>query len=135
MLQMRKFPDNDLSIIDCSRCGCPPQAHVQLVAQQEQEAGNEAFAQGEFSLALGHYSRALQEEPRNAVLLSNRAACYLGMKWWGSLFCLILLPHSSARETPERCTAQQESRVLSGHEAVGLSLLQERQVFVLTPGA
>ena len=92
MLQMRKFPDNDLSIIDCSRCGCPPQAHVQLVAQQEQEAGNEAFAQGEFSLALGHYSRALQEEPRNAVLLSNRAACYLGMKWWGSLF----LSHSPA---------------------------------------
>ena len=81
MLQMRKFPDNDLTIIDCSRCGCPPQAHVQLFAQQEQESGNEAFALGNFSLALGHYSRALQEEPHNAVLLSNRAACYLGMKW------------------------------------------------------
>ena len=87
MLQMRKFPDNDISIINCSRCGCPPQAHVQLIAQQEQESGNEAFAQGDFSLALGHYSRALQEEPRNAVLLSNRAACYLGMKWWVSPSC------------------------------------------------
>ncbi len=100
MLQMRKFPDNDLSIIDCSRCGCPPQAHVQLVAQQEQEAGNEAFAQGEFSLALGHYSRALQEEPRNAVLLSNRAACYLGMKWWGSFsvsFSCLTLPQEKPR--------------------------------------
>ena len=89
MLQLRKFPDNDLSIIDCSRCGCPPQAHVQLVAQQEQES-------------LGHYSRALQEEPWNAVLLSNRAACYLAMKWWVSLFCRfgrcqpLTLPHDSA---------------------------------------
>ena len=89
MLQVRKFPDNDLSIIDCSRCGCPPQAHVQLVAQQEQESGNDAFALGKYSLALGHYSRALQEEPRNAVLLSNRAACYLAMKWWVSLLCTI----------------------------------------------
>ena len=43
--------------------------------------GNDAFALGNISSALGHYSKALQEEPRNAVLLSNRAACYLAIKW------------------------------------------------------
>jgi hypothetical protein len=46
-----------------------------------QDAGNEAFAAGAFSQALAHYSRALREQPQNAVLLSNRAACYLAMKW------------------------------------------------------
>ena len=29
--------------------------------------GNEAFALGNFTAALGHYSRALQEEPHNAT--------------------------------------------------------------------
>lgn len=38
-LQMRKHPDNDITIINCNRCGCPPHAHVVLVAQQHQEAG------------------------------------------------------------------------------------------------
>lgn len=46
-----------------------------------QEAGNEAFAAGAFSEAVAHYSRALREQPQDAVLLSNRAACYLAMKW------------------------------------------------------
>lgn len=55
--------------------------HVQLIAQWEQEAGNVAFTAGQFTDALAHYSRALQEQPLNAVLLSNRAACYLAMKW------------------------------------------------------
>ncbi len=39
LLQMRKHPDNDITIINCNRCGCPPHAHVVLVAQQQQEAG------------------------------------------------------------------------------------------------
>ena len=35
-MQVRKHPDNDISIINCSRCGCPPHAHEMLIAQQEQ---------------------------------------------------------------------------------------------------
>jgi hypothetical protein len=80
-LQQRKHPDNDLSIINCSRCGCEPHLHEPLVADNEREAGNDAFARGQFGTAVGHYSRALAERPRDAVLLSNRAAAYLGMSW------------------------------------------------------
>ncbi|CAL8463197.1 g2731 [Coccomyxa elongata] len=78
----RKHPDNDLSIIDCSRCGCPPAAHEALVAENEREAGNEAYALGRFPTAIAHYSRALAEQPHSAVLLSNRAAAYLAIRWF-----------------------------------------------------
>ncbi len=44
LLQMRKHPDNDITIINCNRCGCPPHAHVVLVAQQQQEAGADSFS-------------------------------------------------------------------------------------------
>ncbi|BDA44578.1 probable Hsp70-Hsp90 organizing protein 1 at N-terminal half [Coccomyxa sp. Obi] len=78
----RKHPGNDLSIIDCSRCGCPPAAHEALVAENEREAGNDAYALGQFPTAVAHYSRALAEQPHSAVLLSNRAAAYLAMRWF-----------------------------------------------------
>ncbi len=88
-MQRRKHPDNDLSIIDCSRCGCSPAAHEALVAENEREAGNEAYALGRFPTAVAHYSRALAEQPHSAVLLSNRAAAYLAMRW-----CAPILSHS-----------------------------------------
>ncbi len=59
---------------------CPSDAYF-ITDMAPSRAGNDAFALGNFTAALGHYSRALQEEPHNATLLSNRAACYLAMKW------------------------------------------------------
>ncbi|KAK9908281.1 hypothetical protein WJX75_005431 [Coccomyxa subellipsoidea] len=78
----RKHPDNDLSIIDCSRCGCPPASHEALVAENKREAGNDAFVHGQFRAAVAHYSHALSEQPHSAVLLSNRSAPYLAMRWY-----------------------------------------------------
>jgi hypothetical protein len=82
--QRRKHPDNDLSIIDCSRCGCPPASHEALVAENKREAGNDAFVHGQFRAAVAHYSHALSEQPHSAVLLSNRSAAYLAMRWCAS---------------------------------------------------
>ena len=61
---------------------CPFSLHGTCVLQ---EAGNEAFAAGAFSKAVAHYSRALREQPQDAVLLSKRAACFLAMKWQAPL--------------------------------------------------
>ena len=73
MLQMRKFPRQRSQHHRLQPLRLPaPGARAAGSRSRSKEAGNEAFAQREFSLALGHYSRALQEEPRNAVLLSNR---------------------------------------------------------------
>ena len=42
-----------------------------------QEKGNQAYMQGDFERAVVFYSRGLEAEPRNAILLSNRAAAYI----------------------------------------------------------
>ena len=77
----RRHPDNDLTISNCSRCGCPPDAHAILHHEHEKELGNDAFALGNWDAALAHYSKALDLHRTSAVLWSNRAACYLAKGW------------------------------------------------------
>lgn len=45
-----KHPDNDLRITCCSRCGCPPEVHVEDRAETEKENGNDAYAVFEVSV-------------------------------------------------------------------------------------
>lgn len=49
--------------------------------QHERELGNDAFAAGQHDAAALRYTRALAARP-DAVLFSNRAAAYLGKRWW-----------------------------------------------------
>uniref|UniRef100_A0A915IV98 Uncharacterized protein n=1 Tax=Romanomermis culicivorax TaxID=13658 RepID=A0A915IV98_ROMCU len=55
-------------------------------AEQEKLLGNESFKKGNFEQALVHYNKAIELEPENAILYSNRSATYneLG-KFWSSL--------------------------------------------------
>ena len=53
--------------------------HVQRTdaAEAARQLGNEAFSQGEYVHAEAHYTEALANTPRNALVLTNRAACAL----------------------------------------------------------
>ncbi|KAK9856109.1 hypothetical protein WJX84_012426 [Apatococcus fuscideae] len=75
-------PDNDVSIMNCNRCGCPPDAHAISIANNERELGNDAYAAGQHWTAIQHYTRGLADSPHDALLYSNRAAAYLATRWF-----------------------------------------------------
>ena len=58
-----------------------PAAHPPTQHEQAREAGNDAYALGDWDGAVAQYSRALELRPTDAALWSNRAAAYLAKGW------------------------------------------------------
>lgn len=75
-------PDCDPSIMNCSRCSCAADQHEIDVAATERENGNDAVAIGDYDSAIVHYSKALEVNPVDPKIWSNRSKCYCAKRWW-----------------------------------------------------
>eukprot|EP00889_Picochlorum_renovo_P002623 jgi/Picre1/29653/NNA_005036.t1 len=75
-------PDCDPSIMNCSRCSCAADQHEVDVAATERENGNDAVAIGDYDSAIVHYSKALEVNPVDPKIWSNRSKCYCSKRWW-----------------------------------------------------
>lgn len=51
-------------------------------AEDYKGLGNEAFSKKDFKTAIGHYTKAILQEPTNHIFYSNRSASYAGLQEW-----------------------------------------------------
>ncbi|CAF2386234.1 unnamed protein product [Rotaria sp. Silwood2] len=51
-------------------------------AEEEKEKGNEAYKKKDFEIALNHYNKATEIDPKNMTYYTNRAAVYFEQKQW-----------------------------------------------------
>jgi len=51
-------------------------------AERLKRVGNEAFVAKKYDEAISHYTKAISIDPENAVLYSNRSACYAAKQRW-----------------------------------------------------
>ena len=68
---------NDVSLQNCSRCGCAAMEHVVDDNGDCRARGNDLFEAGRFEDAIVAYTRAISAYAGDAKSYSNRAACYL----------------------------------------------------------
>jgi len=55
-------------------------------AEEQKKRGNEAFVAKKYDEAIDYYNKAIQLTPDNAILYSNRSACYAGKGLWQESF-------------------------------------------------
>lgn len=75
-------PDCNLSLLDCSRCSCPAEAHSVDVAATARERGNDAMSLGEYDSAIAFYTEAVTHDARDWRTWSNRSLCYKRKAWY-----------------------------------------------------
>jgi len=73
----RTHPHNDISLQNCSRCGCAATDHEVDVNADARARGNDYFERGAYDEAAAAYTRAIAAYAGDAKAYSNRAACYL----------------------------------------------------------
>lgn len=75
-------PDCNLSLLDCSRCGCPGEAHAVDVAGTARERGNDALSLGEYDGAVAQYTEAILHDGLDWRNYTNRSLCYEKKGWY-----------------------------------------------------
>lgn len=69
----------------------PDKSEELVVAERLKAEGNAFYVKRDFGNARGRYTAALEKDPRNATLYSNRAAAYLGENQYVGSFGVAVL--------------------------------------------
>ncbi|CAJ0960865.1 unnamed protein product, partial [Mesorhabditis belari] len=85
------------------------------MAEEEKQKGNEYFKKGDYPTAMKHYNEAIKRHPDNAVLYSNRAACYTK-----------LMDFQRALEDCESCI-RRDKKFIKGYIRKGSCLLAMKE--------
>lgn len=84
---------------------------------QEKEKGNECFGRKDYLGAIEHYTKALELDPTNLVVLSNRAQCFICLERYFSLILSDISRYSllySSSTQSSRCEdGQRQSRIVT----------------------
>ena len=75
-----RHPENDATLMNCSTCGCPSDAHEIDECADWRERGNDAFADGRYEDAAACFTAALEVNRGDAKSFSNRSACFMKMR-------------------------------------------------------
>lgn len=85
-------------------------------ATRKKNEGNEFFKVRDFPRAIASYSEAIDLQPTNAVLYSNRSAAYAGLNKW-----------AEAAEDGKRCV-ELDPTFVKGYHRAGLAMLKTKDL-------
>lgn len=85
-------------------------------ATRKKNEGNEYFKVGDYPRAVASYSEAIDLQPTNAVLYSNRSAAYAGMSKW-----------TEAAEDGKRCV-ELDPTFVKGYHRAGNAMLKTKDL-------
>ena len=73
-------PHCDVTLTNCSRCGCASSEHEVDECADWRERGNDAYEREAYEEAVRCFTRAIDAGPGDARSFSNRSACFMKMK-------------------------------------------------------
>ena len=104
---------------------------LQEVAAKLKAEGNDLFRESKFAEAAERYGQAIEADPNEAALFSNRAACYAGLDQWSESLadansCVLLRPDWAKGYYRRALALSKTGNLLEGRSMCDAGLLLDK---------